>query len=71
MITVRRIMTLTLTFFLLFPDGVIGSAPSKAAFVRDGNVFTLLDGKEMQITSSGTVHGTPQCLMMVSGSYTN
>ncbi|MGE6752738.1 TolB family protein [Rossellomorea sp. NPDC071047] len=56
----RRIMILSITFFLLFPDGVKGSTPSRAAFVRDGNVFTLLDGKEMQITSSGTVHGTPQ-----------
>ncbi len=32
----------------------------KAAFIREGNLWTLIDHKEKQITKSGKVYGSPQ-----------
>ncbi|MDX8342175.1 hypothetical protein [Rossellomorea sp. YZS02] len=57
-------IAILLTFILVF---IFPSAPSaslhnqvKAAFIRDGNLWTLLDGKETQITNSGNVHFKPK-----------
>ncbi|MBW3111693.1 hypothetical protein KYJ26_07625 [Bacillus sp. MCCB 382] len=57
-------IAILLTFILVF---IFPSAPSaslhnqvKAAFIRDGNLWTLLDGKETQITNSANVHFKPK-----------
>ncbi|BCB05124.1 hypothetical protein [Bacillus sp. KH172YL63] len=58
----KKAILLTIILTLLFP-----SAPSaaiqnhiQAAFIREGNVWTFIDGEESQITTSGNVHQMPK-----------
>ncbi|QHE62485.1 hypothetical protein FHE72_16765 [Rossellomorea vietnamensis] len=58
----KKAILLTIILFLFFPlatsaapfDGV------KAAFIREGNLWILIDGKEKQLTNTGNVHSKPK-----------
>ncbi len=51
---------LVLLFILLFPAVVSADGDLKAAFIREGNLWTLLDGVETQVTKSGKVFNQPK-----------
>ena len=53
---------LTIIFMLIFPSTPNASINNsvKAAFIREGNVWTLADGKETQITNTGNIHSVPK-----------
>lgn len=58
----NRVFLLTLILAILFP--LVPSAavenPMKAAFIRDGNLWTLIDDQEKQVTDSGKVFAKQQ-----------
>ena len=58
----KRAFLLTLIFVILFPlaPSAAGENQVKAAFIRDGNWWTFIDGKETQVTDSGKVFAKPQ-----------
>ncbi|MCA0147278.1 hypothetical protein LCD52_00595 [Rossellomorea vietnamensis] len=47
---------------LIFPSSPSASIHHrvKAAFIREGNVWTLVDGKETQVTNTGNIHSEPK-----------
>ncbi|WP_241657742.1 TolB family protein [Anaerobacillus alkaliphilus] len=49
-----------LLLLLLFPAIASAEEAVKAAFIREGNLWTLLDGGETQVTNSGKVFNQPQ-----------
>jgi Tol biopolymer transport system component len=58
----KKAFILTIVLFLLFPLAISAApfAQVKAAFIREGNVWTLVDGKEKQLTNTGNVHSKPK-----------
>jgi hypothetical protein len=57
----KKAIILNIVLFLLFPLATF-AAPFdqvKAAFIREGNVWILVDGKEKQLTNTGNVHSKP------------
>lgn len=58
----KKAILLTIILALMFPLATSASGQNqvKAAFIREGNVWTLVDGKEKQITNSGNVHSKPK-----------
>lgn len=55
----HKVVVFIVIVLILFPSASV-AATEKAAFIRDGNVWTLINGKEKQITSSGKVGMTPK-----------
>ncbi|RSD23045.1 TolB family protein [Mesobacillus subterraneus] len=53
-----KLFLLTILFLQLVTPSV--EAAAKAAFLRDGNIWTLIDQKEQQITDSGNAFAKPQ-----------
>lgn len=51
---------LILSFYPLTPSAAIHDQEVKAAFIREGNLWILLNGKELQITDTGKVFGKPE-----------
>ncbi|UTE76646.1 hypothetical protein [Rossellomorea sp. KS-H15a] len=53
---------LTIILLLIFPSTPSASINNrvKAAFIREGNVWTLADGKETQVTNTGNIHSEPK-----------
>lgn len=58
----KRILVIILFMFLLYPIPSFAENEQvvKAAFIRDGNLWTLINNKEKQITQTGKVFGQPQ-----------
>jgi hypothetical protein len=59
----RRILCLIIIFFALFPLTTFASKLDNnvnAAFIKDGNLWTLINNVEKQITDSGKVSGSPK-----------
>ncbi|OXS59610.1 WD40 repeat protein [Bacillus sp. V-88] len=58
----KKAILLTIVLFLLFPLAT-SAAPFdevKAAFIREGNLWILIDGKEKHLTNNGNVHSKPK-----------
>ena len=58
----KKAILLVIILSLLFPLATPAAPVNqvKAAFIREGNVWILLDGKEKQITNTGNVHSKPK-----------
>ncbi|MGE8081344.1 TolB family protein [Peribacillus loiseleuriae] len=58
----KRAFLLTLILAILFPLAPSAAVENqvKAAFIRGGNLWTLIDGQETQLTDSGKVFAKPQ-----------
>ncbi|WP_160718649.1 TolB family protein [Bacillus sp. USDA818B3_A] len=57
----KKVLLITLIVTLLFPiPSFAENKEVKAAFIRDGNLWTLINNKEKQITSTGKVIGQPK-----------
>ncbi|MCR8848498.1 hypothetical protein NQ095_08800 [Rossellomorea sp. SC111] len=58
----KKAILLAIILSLLFPLATSAAPVNqvKAAFIRDGNVWILLDGKEKQLTNTGNVHSKPK-----------
>lgn len=48
------------SFFSLAPSAAVDDHDVKAAFIRSGDLWILLNGKELQITATGKVFGKPE-----------
>lgn len=57
-----RILFITLVFSILFPLTPFAANEQnvKAGFIRNGNLWTLINNEEKQITNSGKVFGNPK-----------
>ncbi|MGM0864177.1 MAG: TolB family protein [Bacillota bacterium] len=58
----KKAILFSIIFALLFPLAPSAAVENqvKAAFIRDGNLWVLLDGQETQVTDSGKVFSNPQ-----------
>jgi dipeptidyl aminopeptidase/acylaminoacyl peptidase len=58
---VKRFLTLTITIIILFPSVVFANTNNtKAAFIREGNLFTLIGEQERQITNENRTVYNPK-----------
>ncbi len=55
-----RILILAITLSFLFPITTFGASGVKAGFIRDGNLWILLNNEEKQITTTGKVFSKPK-----------
>jgi hypothetical protein len=57
----KRILLIILLMFLMYPIPSFAENEKevKAAFIRDGNLWTMINNKEKQITQTGKVFGQP------------
>jgi hypothetical protein len=56
-----RIIMVIMSLFILLPQVTESAVPiKKAAFLRGHNVWTLINGKQQKVTTSGKVTETPQ-----------
>ncbi|MGE8203419.1 TolB family protein [Heyndrickxia sp. NPDC080065] len=57
-----RILLLTIVLSILFPVSILatGEKDVKAGFIRDGNLWVLINNKEKQITNTGKVYDSPK-----------
>ncbi|WP_240758430.1 hypothetical protein [Lysinibacillus sp. SGAir0095] len=58
----KRAFLLILIFMVLYPSvpEAVVQNEVKAGFIRGGNLWTLIDGKETQVTDSSMVLSRPQ-----------
>ncbi len=58
----KKAILLTITFILTLPSSLSASIqnPVKATFIREGNLWTLADGKETLVTNTGNIHSKPK-----------